>query len=427
MSKLDFIGIGIGPFNLGLAALSEGSGLTSMFFDQKNGFTWHEGMLLEGTTLQVPFLADLVTMADASSPFSFLRYLQEQGRLYQFYFLESFHIPRKEYSLYCRWAAEKLPQCRFGTKVENVRHIDGAYEVWVKDLNTGESSVYTARHLVVGIGTKPAVPKAFRENEGGTVFHTSDYLKERTGASSADTVTVLGSGQSAAEVFYDLLKNRRPGTKLRWLTRSKGFFPMEYSKLGLEYFSPDYIDFFYQLPGDQKGRLLEKQDLLYKGISAETISDIYGAIYEETIGGKDPLLSLHAMQELFSMEGAGGNWRLRCRHTVTGEESELESEYVIFGTGYKPAPPAFLKGIDELIDRDHLGQLKISRDYCLQTSETGRNEIFIQNGEIHTHGVGAPDLGLGAYRNAVIINKIAGKEIYPLQERNVFQSFSPQI
>ena len=56
-------------------------------------------------------------------------------------------------------------------------------------------------------------------------------------------------------------------------------------------------------------------------------------------------------------------------------------------------------------------------------SRTARLHLFVQNGELHTHGVGAPDLGLGAHRNAVIVNALVGREVYAVRERNVFQSF----
>ena len=50
-SIYDLIGIGIGPFNLGLAALLEKTPeLNAVFFEKKGEFNWHEGMLLEGTT-----------------------------------------------------------------------------------------------------------------------------------------------------------------------------------------------------------------------------------------------------------------------------------------------------------------------------------------------------------------------------------------
>jgi lysine N6-hydroxylase len=68
----------------------------------------------------------------------------------------------------------------------------------------------------------------------------------------------------------------------------------------------------------------------------------------------------------------------------------------------------------------------VTRDYRLQTKGLQENDIFIQNGELHTHGVGAPDLGLGAYRNAMIVNKLYGREIYHLSQKNVFQAFEVQ-
>ena len=44
------------------------------FLEAKTSFSWHPGMMLDGVHLQTPFMADLVTMADPTSPFSFLAY-----------------------------------------------------------------------------------------------------------------------------------------------------------------------------------------------------------------------------------------------------------------------------------------------------------------------------------------------------------------
>ncbi len=44
---LDFIGIGVGPFNLSIAALgSEVTGFNSKFFERKPHFSWHPGMMV---------------------------------------------------------------------------------------------------------------------------------------------------------------------------------------------------------------------------------------------------------------------------------------------------------------------------------------------------------------------------------------------
>jgi lysine N6-hydroxylase len=73
MSTHDFVAIGLGPYNLGLACLTEPiDGLDGVFLESKSDFDWHPGMLLDFATLQTPFMADLVTLADPTSPYSFL-------------------------------------------------------------------------------------------------------------------------------------------------------------------------------------------------------------------------------------------------------------------------------------------------------------------------------------------------------------------
>lgn len=424
---VDVIGIGIGPFNLGLAALSEEvDEIDALFFERSEAFHWHPGMLIEGTTLQVPFLADLVSMADVKSKYSFLNYLQEQNRLYSFYFLEDFHIPRKEYSHYCRWVADQLDSCRFGMNVESVSIVekDGEkrYEVHVRHVKDQTVEVFESKHLVLGIGTQPAVPASLQPALGDRVFHSADYLKrKKEGCFKGKSVTVIGSGQSAAEVFYDILSDDE-AKDIHWFTRSKGFFPMEYSNLGLEYFSPDYIDFFYELPQPKKDALLKQQDLLYKGISSAMIRDIYHLLYERSACGEQLNTVLQAMTEVNLIEERDG-LSLSCNQWVKEESFTHETDIVVLATGYQSVLPPFIDPISHHIQWDHQGRFQVEREYRLKTNTLGENDIFVQNAELHTHGVGAPDLGLGAYRNSVIINELARRPVYPLYQKHVFQTF----
>jgi lysine N6-hydroxylase len=426
----DVIGIGIGPFNLGLAALVDSvPEVNALFLEKKSAFNWHPGMLIEGTTLQVPFFADLVSMADVRSDYSFLRYLEAHNRLYHFYFLEKFHIPRKEYNHYCQWVSEQLDHCRFGMDVQSVvpfqlENGESVYEVTVWSDTTQSTERFLTRHIVLGIGSVPSVPKAFQKELGKTVFHTADYLSNKEICKQVDSVAVIGSGQSAAEVFLDLAKEQEHcGFSLQWYTRSKGFFPMEYSKLGLEYFSPDYTEFFYQLPQKKKDQLLQEQDLLYKGISSETIATIYDYLYERSVGNEYPDISLQAMTEIVELEHKGSSLGLHGYHRIKEEHFVSKADIVILGTGYKPAFPAFLSEMKDWITWDEKGRYKVTENYRLETKMESKSEIFVQNGELHTHGVGAPDLGLGANRNAIIINTITGREVYPVHSKNVFQTF----
>lgn len=220
--------------------------------DQKSQFNWHPGMLLEGATLQVPFMADLVTMVNPSSPYSFLRYLHEHARLYQFYFFEKFHIPRTEYNHYCQWVASQLKGLQFNSKVQKIEiEEEQLYKVIVEE--DGESTAYYAKNVVVGVGTNPTVPADFKDLQNNRFYHSACYKQNRDETVKARHITVVGSGQSAAEVVYDLLQHQEENNyELHWYTRSKGFYPMEYSKLGLEHFSPEYTRYFYHLNQDKK-------------------------------------------------------------------------------------------------------------------------------------------------------------------------------
>lgn len=428
----DLIGVGIGPFNLGLAAMiTKVPEVKAVFFERKPSFNWHPGLLIEGTTLQVPFMADLVTMADPTSPYSFLNYLKEQNRLYQFYFLERFHIPRREYNHYCRWVAGQLPSCRFGSEVTSIEWVKAEphdhFRVKVTE-STSQQSEYRAKNLVLGVGSVPHIPPDLRNLPGDDVFHSGEFLNRLDRCRQASSITVIGSGQSAAEIFYTLLQEQKDhGYRLDWLTRSDGFFPMEYSKLGLEHFSPDYTEYFYSLPQAKRDSRLRKQDLLYKGISAKTIADLYDLLYERTVAGESPpvrLLAQTEVQEITPVSGGGKRrYQLSCLHREQDQRFQHESEVVILATGYTRQIPGCLSALHPLLCWDDQGRYVVKADYRLELTEKTDCAIFVQNGELHTHGVGAPDLGLGAHRNSVIINTLTGQTVYPVFRKNVFQQF----
>jgi lysine N6-hydroxylase len=422
MKIYDVIGVGIGPFNLGLAALLDDKPIDSIFFDKKESFCWHPGLMMDWTTLQVPFLADLVTMADPTSKFTFLNYLKEKNRLYKFYFKENFFIPRQEYNDYCSWVTRSCNSCKFGYEVTNIERLEeSTHELWsvtVKDKQNTKHE-YLTKNIVLGLGTVPQLPPQLSNLEN--VHHSSEYLDIKTQALKDQHITIIGSGQSAGEIFLDLMRSKNDSTKLTWLTRSKGFFPMEYSKLGLEHFSPDYIDYFYNLSSREKPKLIKEQDLLYKGISAQTISDIYDVLYDQTIQNKDSA-ELIANAEFIAM--ADNSCELNCYfyHKQQDKDFLVKTDRVIAATGYKTNISPAIANIDKFIVRGENNCLKITKDYKLITKNTNLN-IFIQNAEMHTHGVGAPDLGLGAYRNTIITNKLLNKEVYKIPANCIFSFF----
>jgi lysine N6-hydroxylase len=437
----DLLGIGIGPFDLGLAALAEPlDDVEAVFLDQRDGFSWHAGMLIEGTTLQVPFLADLVTMADPTSPYSFLAWLKATGRLYQFYIRESFYPLRAEYDQYCRWVAEQLPSLRWGRRVTSVVRVadpasssgePGGYvfEVTAETVRGAERSVekYCAKHIVLGTGTQPRLPAHLQGLEGaGPVVHTSDYLPHRAQLAASGSVTVVGSGQSAAEVYRDLLEGCGTGVgehRVDWVTRSPRFFPMEYTKLTLEMTSPEYTDHYVSLPIEQRDVLAREQRNLYKGISGELIDDIYDTLYRKSVLGAEVPTTLLSDTEVtearFDADGAGGagEYVLTLRHAQLGTTAEHRTRALVVATGYAPTAPGFLA--PGLVNLDHRGRYAVARDYTVDDDR----RIHVVGVEEHTHGVTAPDLGFGPWRNSVILANVTGREPYATERRIAFQQF----
>ncbi|GAA3534490.1 lysine N(6)-hydroxylase/L-ornithine N(5)-oxygenase family protein [Nocardioides daeguensis] len=445
MTTHDFVGIGLGPFNLGLACLTDplrsSDDLDGVFLEARDRFSWHPGMLLDDAPLQVPFLADLVTMADPTSRWSFLSYLKQAGHLYPFYIRESFYPLRKEYDDYCRWAAERLPSVRFGQQVTGVEHDGTAYLVTSA---TGET--YRTRRLVLGIGTSPRVPDALRAvvevrgapatsgpvvevrgapatslETSGTVTHSADYLARKAELQRQDRITVVGSGQSAAEVYQDLLAEAPDhGYELVWLTRSPRFFPMEYTKLTLEMTSPEYGEYHRRLPIETRDRLAREQRHLFKGISGDLVDAIFDLHYQQRVSGVGPNTTLLTHTEVRAARPVDDGSELDLLHVETGERFSLTTGGLVLATGYAPTRPAFLEGIRDRIRYDARGRYDVAADYSV---DVNGGEVFVQNAEEHTHSLLAPDLGMGPYRNSVIVAAMLGREVYPVEKRIAVQTF----
>ncbi|MGX1549013.1 lysine N(6)-hydroxylase/L-ornithine N(5)-oxygenase family protein [Streptomyces adustus] len=414
----DFVGIGLGPFNLGLACLTEPiAGLDGVFLETKPDFEWHAGMFLDGAHLQTPFMSDLVTLADPTSPYSFLNYLKERGRLYSFYIRENFYPLRVEYDDYCRWAANKLSSIRFGTTVATVTYedADGHYVV-----TTTAGDTYRARHLVLGTGTSPHLPDACRDL-GGDFLHNSRYLEHKARLQGKESITLVGSGQSAAEIYYDLLSEIDVhGYRLNWVTRSPRFFPLEYTKLTLEMTSPEYVDYFRELPEDTRYRLTAEQKGLFKGIDGDLINEIFDLLYQKNLGGPVPTRLL-TNSALTGARHDDGTYTLTLRQEEQGKDYELRSQGLVLATGYAYTEPEFLAPVRDRLRYDGHGNFDVARNYAIDV--TGRG-VFLQNGAVHTHSITSPDLGMGPYRNAYIIRELLGTEYYPVEKKIAFQEFT---
>lgn len=419
---LDFVGIGLGPFNLGLACLTAPiEELQGLFIESKPHFEWHAGMFLDGAHLQTPFMSDLVTLADPTSPFSFLNYLKDKDRLYSFYIRENFYPLRAEYNDYCRWAADRLDNVRYSTSVTQVTYDEqaGLYEV-----HTDRGETHRARHLILGTGTPPFIPEACAR-VGGDFTHNSAYMQHKAELQKKKSITLVGSGQSAAEIYYDLLAEIDVyGYQLNWVTRSPRFFPLEYTKLTLEMTSPEYVDYFHALPEETRYRLETQQKNLFKGIDGELINAIFDLLYQKKVSSPGPVtttLLTNTSLGSAAYDTTTGTYTLGLRQEEQERDFSLTTEGLVLATGYKYSVPEFLNPVRDRLNFDSHGRPDAARNYSIDT--TGRG-VFLQNGTVHNHSITAPDLGMAAYRNAYIIGELLGREYYKVEKSIAFQQFA---
>jgi lysine N6-hydroxylase len=432
MKQTDLAGIGLGPFNLGLAALlSSHPEVNAVFLDKTPTFHWHAGLLLPGTTLQVPFLADLVTMANPCHPLSYLNYLHQHQRLYQFCYYDRFLIPRQEYDDYCRWAVRQLPSCHFDSCVQAVSY-DRQQEKFIieSESSAGKKQTYCSQDIAIGIGTVPYYPEWLKNTSHPLILHSAQFTHMQKQLQQCRQVTVVGAGQSAAECVLALYQALQPeqiraGASIRWITRSAGFHPMEFSKLGQECFTPVYMRYFQTLPPQKRREISASQGQLYKGISFATIGDIYDLLYERTIAGAPAGLTLFSNCDVQSIEvQPSGVINMTCLHTQLNQQQTIQSNAIVAATGYHHQWPSWfeeLKGTVLQTDDQH--DYMINQDFTAVRCDGGQGRIFIQNAEIAKQGVGSPDLGMGATRNGVIINQLLGKQYYQVPEYSAFQQY----
>ncbi|AZK93582.1 MULTISPECIES: lysine N(6)-hydroxylase/L-ornithine N(5)-oxygenase family protein [Streptomyces] len=427
---LDLVGIGIGPANLSLAALADGvpGGLDTAFYEQRPHFGRPGGPPVEDAALRVPFLADLVTLADPASPWSFLRFLRSRDRLFPFCAAERFRIDRAEYDAYCRWVAEALPGLHFGHQVDAVRWNPEHQLFEIDFTRTGADGQTTApgrtraRSVAVGIGTEPYVPETLRplaDTPTVPVVHSADYLRHRDTLLAAGHITVVGSGQSGAEVFLDLLRTRPEGREgLHWITRTEAFAPREHSGLGLEHLTPDYTRYFHALPQDVRDGPAPRRRQRHQGIDAATLAAVHDELYRRSLhGGWPDAVLTPGVRVRTAGRVATTRVELHLEHVQQGTRSRLTTDAVVLATGYRERPLArVLTGLDPYLRRDAAGRPRIDEDFRLLLDPSVTGTVFVQSAD-------AAGPGPAAWRSASILNTLTGREPYRLPHRTAFTGF----
>ena len=403
----DMLGIGIGPFNLSLAALvAPTTSVRSIFFDSKPYFSWHAGLLGAGTTIQTSFLRDLVTPIDPTNKYSFVNFLVKKRRFYNFLNSDFARVLRTEFNEYLEWVSNDLECLRFGVQVDRVEYCDGAFQVHHGD------TVVRGTNLVVGTGLQPKVPAFAKELLSDSVLHAQQYLIHRPNFQSK-RVVVIGGGQSGAEIVRDVLEAKHgTASHLTWISRRTNFLPLDESAFTNEYFRPAYATYFAGLPKSTRAQLLDEQCLASNGISNDLLTRIYQLLYQHRLCSNQGISTSLIPGVVWSgLRRRGDAYELTVSMKGTGVIESLTADVVIICTGWETKLPTCLSPLEGriLLDGD---KPRIRRDFSLVWNGPEASCIYLQNGAGHDYGIADANLSVMAWRSAVIINSIAKRAIY---------------
>ncbi|MDJ1156674.1 lysine N(6)-hydroxylase/L-ornithine N(5)-oxygenase family protein [Chelatococcus sp. SYSU_G07232] len=420
----DVIGVGFGPSNLALAialdeiARRDQPGLSFHFVERQPRLTWHGGMLLPGSDMQISFLKDLVSLRDPTSPFTFVNYLHEKGRLEAFINRKTFFPSRVEFNDYLRWAASRFDShCSYGEEVvaiePHVAHgLVVALDVRSRSAAGGER-VRRARNIVIAAGGTPSVPDCFVPFAADArILHSSGYLDGIAGLGLADRpasrVAVIGGGQSAAEILMDL-HGRFSRLRADLVLRARALKPADDSPFVNEIFSPAGTDIFFRQSQEARRAFLDEfRNTNYAVVDLDLIQRVYDVLYEQRVEGERRLTVLSGCEVLEAAADAEGI-ALTLRDRQGGPPERRAYDAVILATGYRRDPdPRFLQHLGP-----YLRGLSVDRHYRLRTTDDCEPAIFLQGLSETTHGLSDSLLSVIAVRAREIAEALVGLRARP--------------
>jgi L-ornithine N5-oxygenase len=422
----DLIGVGCGPANLAVgvclteeAEAAGGCDLKWLLLEAKSHPVWHPGLLLESASIQNSVLKDLALVRDPRSRFTFLNYLKEKGRLFEFLNMRDLYPTRIEFNDYLCWIAGQLRErVRYGRPVVAVEAV-GTESGPVKLLRVvakvaGGTEELLTRNLVIATGGVPWVPEGVELKPGGRAFHAHEFLprlqRDFPDTGSPYRFIVVGQGQSAAELFYYLLTHY-PEADVTAAIRRFSYQPVDLSHFTNEFFFPPMVDLVYDLPDEKRRRFFDMGRILnYAVVDPELIRRIYQFLYREKVVGRDRV-RIRPYLHLTGVEEGAAAATARFFDLLRDRPMALEADAVVLATGFDwQREHPLLAAISGFLAHDGSGGYRIGRDYRVAAIPGFAPRVYLQGCSETTHGASETVLSLMPIRAASIVESILAAE-----------------
>lgn len=414
---VDLVAIGAGPSNLALAAAVDehnragGPRMAMTILERKPRFGWHPGMLLDGATMQIAFLKDLVTLRNPRSPFTFLSYLEARGRLVDFVNHQTFFPTRIEFTDYLSWVAGNVSaRIDYGSDVTSIERLeapsaDGAR--WLVRY-AGPDGVHElrARSVVVATGLRARLPEW--ATPGRRLFHNHRLLEHLDGAAFATDAPhrflVVGGGQSAAEVVQ-YLHREYPEALVESAFNSYGFQPADDSPYANRVFDPQAVDDFYDASDEVRAELMTRHATTNYGcVDLELINELYAAEYQEKVTG-NRRLRMRPATVVTSATASDDGVRVELHDRMTKESATEDYTAVVCATGFRSI------GVSDLLAGWGVApeRMRVARDYTLTIDGAALPGLYVQGATEQTHGLGSTLLSNVAVRAGEILDGLVAE------------------
>ncbi|MGD3153032.1 SidA/IucD/PvdA family monooxygenase [Tsukamurella tyrosinosolvens] len=412
---VDVLGVGFGPANLALAiALAESPDRigTVRFLERRERFAWHPGMLLPGTSMQISFLKDLVTLRNQASPYSFVAYLGARGRLVDFVNRAVLTPERAEFADYLAWAAASFAdRVRYGRTVTGLSRCPDGPRFAVRHRGPdGDERVTRARSVVVARGLRPVLPVWTDGLDPRRVFHNID-LVPRLGELERDLpdgvagarFLVVGGGQSAAEVALHL---HDCGARVDMAFHGFGLADVDESPFVNQVFDPDVVDEFASAAPEVRETLLHRHgNTNYAAVEHALTRELYDRWYRQKVSGPRRL-GVHRTSEVVAAGKArDGGVETVLRRRTTGERTAVTVDAVVCATGFEPGG---LTGLDGVAPPD--ATIRVARSHLAVIDGTAVPGLYVQGADLPGHGLGTTLLSNVAVRAGEIARALYQEE-----------------
>ncbi|KAI2917693.1 hypothetical protein CBS147371_4613 [Aspergillus niger] len=447
----DLLCVGFGPASLAIAialhdaldpclnksAPAPGSQPKVCFVERQKQFAWHSGMLVPGSRMQISFIKDLATLRDPRSSFTFLNYLHQKDRLIHFTNLGTFLPARLEFEDYMRWCAQQFSDVvSYGEEVVDVMpgktdptsSVVDFFTVRSRNVETGEITARRARKVVTALGGSAKMPPGLPQDP--RIMHSSKYCTNLPhllkNPNEPYNIAVLGSGQSAAEIFHDLQK-RYPNSKTTLIMRDSAMRPSDDSPFVNEVFNPERVDKFYNLSAEERQRSLKADKATnYSVVRLELIEEIYHDMYVQRVKNPDEKKWQHRIlpgRKITRVEHHGPQSRMRIHVRATKDGSDslvgdgkeiLEVDALMVATGYyRNAHEQLLSNVQHLRPAGQ-EEWKPSRDYRVEMDASKVSPyagIWLQGCNEKTHGLSDSLLSVLAARGGEMVESTFGEQL----------------